>query len=242
MHEPERTDGMILKHLGLALTTSALVALGGLALAQDKTGQNVSKDAEVGDSVVEKVATAQKLYAQGNAAEDALLVAAAAKLALSVETKDADREVAQAAIEGADTAETGEGVDAPVTAEAMLARAKELAAGDDAMLAMIDDIEAEGGRGRIGGPTRTLSRLPAGFYDTWQVPYYGGQLAELAVNGDGDADLDLVVSDENGNTICYDNSYSDQLYCSWTPLWDGYFVVTVKNMGNIRNSYYLLTN
>ena len=233
---------MNLKQLGLVLTTSALVALGGTAMAQDKSGQNVSKDAEVGDTVVETLATAQKLYAEGDADEDALLVAAAAKMMMSVETKDVDREVKQAPIEGADTTEEGEGVDGPVSAEVMLARAKELAASDDAMLAMIGDIEAEGGRGRIGGPTRTLSRLPAGYYDNWEVPYYGGALAELAVNGDGDADLDLTVADENGNTICYDNSYSDQLYCSWTPLWDGYFYVTVTNVGNIRNSYYLLTN
>jgi hypothetical protein len=232
---------MNIKQLGLVLTTSALVALGGTAMAQDKSGQNVSKDTAKGEPVVETLATAQKLYQEGNAADDALLVAAAAKLMMSVETKDTERQVTQAAIEGAATNEE-EGADAPVGADAMLARAKELATGDDAMLAMIDDIEAEGGRGRIGGPTRTLSRLPAGYYDTWEIPYYGGSMAELAVNGDGDADLDLIVSDENGNTICYDTSYSDQLYCSWTPLWDGYFVVTVKNMGGIRNSYYLLTN
>jgi hypothetical protein len=233
---------MKLKHLGLALTTSALVALGGLAMAQDKTGQNVSKEASDAASVVETMATAQKLYQAGAAADDALLVAAAGKMMLAVEVKDVEREHEQAAIEGADTAEDGEGSDAPVSAEAMLAKAKELAAGDDAMLAMIADIEAEGGRGRIGGPSRTLSRLPAGYYDTYQIPYYGGTLAELMINGDGDADLDLLVTDENGNTICYDTSYSDQLYCSWTPAWDGYFVVTVKNMGRIRNSYYILTN
>jgi hypothetical protein len=225
----------------LALATSAIVAVATVALAQDKSGTNVAKG-EAGTPVIKSIEMAQDLYDSGEASGDALLVAAAAKLMLSVDAKDVEREVKQTPTEGADTAETGEGVDAPVSAEDMLAKAKELAAGDEAMLAMIGDIEAEGGRGRIGGASRTLSRLPAGYNDYYEIPYYGNSFAELAVAGDGDADLDLLVTDENGNTICYDNSYSDQLYCSWTPLWDGYFYVTVSNMGNVRNSYYLLTN
>lgn len=233
---------MIFKQVTLALTTTALVALGGMAIAQDKTGENIAKDAAAGDSVLDTIATAQKVYQKGAAAGDALLVAAAGKMMMSVDAKDEERKVEQAAIEGADTTEEGEGADVPVSAEDMLAEAKELASGDDAMLAMIEDIEAEGGRGRIGGPIRSLSRLPAGYYDTYQIPYYGGVFAELAIVGDGDADLDLLVTDEGGNTICYDTSYSDKLYCSWTPRWDGYFIVQVKNMGRIRNSYYLLTN
>jgi len=74
------------------------------------------------------------------------------------------------------------------------------------------------------------------------VPFYGGREAEIAILGDGDADLDLLVTDENGNTICLDRSYSDRLYCSFTPAWNGNFLVVVKNMGRIRNSYYILTN
>ena len=54
--------------------------------------------------------------------------------------------------------------------------------------------------------------------------------------------LDVAVTDENGNVICYDVSWSDKLYCDWTPAWDGYFYVTVQNMGGSRNSYYLMTN
>jgi hypothetical protein len=132
--------------------------------------------------------------------------------------------------------------DAPVTAEAMFAKAKELAADDDAVLGLIDDAMAEGSRGRIGGAVEWLSRLPAGQTDVWEIPYYGNSYAEIAVVGDGDANLDVAVTDENGNVICYDVSWSDKLYCDWTPAWDGYFYVTVQNMGGSRNSYYLLTN
>ncbi|MCX7288679.1 MAG: hypothetical protein NTW20_14295 [Rhodobacterales bacterium] len=132
--------------------------------------------------------------------------------------------------------------DAPVTADAMFAKAKDLAAGDDAMLGLIEDAMAEGSRGRIGGAVQWLSRLPSGMTDVWEVPFYGNSYAEVAVVGDGDANLDVAITDENGNVICYDVSWSDKLYCDWTPAWDGYFYVTVQNMGGSRNSYYLMTN
>ncbi len=140
------------------------------------------------------------------------------------------------------TSEEEGAADAPITAAVMFAKAKELAAGDDAMLGLIDDAMTESSRGRVGGAVEWLSRLPAGQTDVWEVPYYGNSYAEVAVVGDGDANLDVAVTDENGNVICYDVSWSDKLYCDWTPAWDGYFYVTVQNLGGSRNSYYLLTN
>jgi hypothetical protein len=132
--------------------------------------------------------------------------------------------------------------DAPVTADAMFAKAKELAADDEIILGLIEDAMTETSRGRIGGSVEWLSRLPAGQTDVWEVPFYGNSYAEVAVVGDGDANLDVAITDENGNVICYDVSWSDKLYCDWTPSWDGYFYVTVQNMGGSRNSYYLMTN
>jgi hypothetical protein len=132
--------------------------------------------------------------------------------------------------------------EAPVTADAMFAKAKELAGDDEALQGLIDDAMAEGSRGRIGGSVEWLSRLPSGQTDVWEIPFYGNSYAEVAVVGDGDANLDIAITDENGNVICYDVSWSDQVYCDWTPAWDGYFYVTVQNMGGSRNSYYLMTN
>ena len=132
--------------------------------------------------------------------------------------------------------------DAPPSADAMFAKAKELAADDEALLGLIADAEAEGSRGRIGGSVQWISRLPSGQTDVWEIPFYGNSYAEIAVVGDGDANLDVVVTDENGNVFCYDVSWSDSLYCDFTPSWDGYFYVTVENIGRVRNSYYLVTN
>lgn len=227
-----------------AITACAAIVLGSsAALAEDKSGSNVKQDAAGEQGPVGQLAMAQDLFAYGAASGNALAVVTAAQISMSVEVKDVEREVETKATEGAEEiAETGEGADAPVSPEAMLAKAKQMAAGDPTLTGLVEDIEAEGARGRMGGASRTLSRLRAGKTDVFRVPFKGGRLAELAIVGDGDADLDLLVTDDNGNTICRDVSYSDKLYCSWTPAWDGYFLVGVVNQGRIRNSYYILTN
>ena len=92
------------------------------------------------------------------------------------------RAVAKASFFSATSEDEG-AADAPVTADAMFAKAKELAAGDDALLDVIEDAMAEGSRGRIGGAVGWLSRLPAGSTDVWEVPFYGNSYAEIAVVG-----------------------------------------------------------
>jgi hypothetical protein len=156
-------------------------------------------------------------------------------------TDGTTRAVAKASFFNATSEEDG-AVDAPVSADAMFARSKELAAGDDALLAVIESAMAEGPRDRIGGAVSWPSRLAAGTTDVWEVPFYANFRAEIAVIGDGDANLDVVVTDETGNVFCRDVSWSDSLYCDFTPARVGYFYVTVENLGRARNSYHLMTN
>jgi hypothetical protein len=227
------------KSLLTALATTALVSLALPAFAENK-GPNVDTAAPAAPAGgASTMAMAQQLYVLGMESKDALNVLTAAKLAASVELKDVER---QKKTEGTEVAGQEDGTDAPVDAATMLASAKELAGEDEALVGLIEDAEAEGSRGRIGGASKTLSRLPAGQTDVWEVPFYGNSYAEVAVVGDGDANLDVLVTDENGNTICYDVSWSDKVYCDFTPAWNGYFYVTVQNNGSRRNSYYLLTN
>ena len=209
------------------------------ALAEDKK-QNVMVGASGTPGAVSQMELAQQLYAVGVANADALTVLTAAKLAAGVELKDTDRKKETKGDAPAEDAEGG--AEAPVDAAAMLAKAKELAGEDETLVGLVEDAEAEGSRGRIGGASSTLSRLPAGMTDVWEIPFYGESYAEIGVLGDGDSNLDVLVTDENGNTICYDVSWSDKVYCDFTPAWNGYFYVTVQNTGSVRNSYYLMTN
>ena len=226
------------KALCRLVATTALVALALPAMAEDKK-PNVNPQATGQKGGVATLAMAQDLYALGMANKDALTVLTAAKLAASVDVKDVEQ---KKKTEGTETAGQEDGKDAPVSAADMMASAKELAGEDETLQGLIEDAEAEGARGRIGGASETLSRLPAGQTDVWEVPFYGNSYAEVAVVGDGDANLDVLVTDENGNTICYDVSYSDKVYCDFVPAWNGYFYITVQNNGGSRNSYYLLTN
>lgn len=214
------------------------------AMSEDKTGQNVQPTtADTPETAVSKYALAQGLFAHAQASRNAVAALAAAQIMSGLDAKDVKRE--KETKDNPDMAgitEEGSGTDAPVGAEEMYAAAMDFAAGDATVMGLIEDAKAEGSRGRIGGASRTLSRLPAGKVDIFEVPFYGGRLAEIGIAGDGDANLDLLVTDENGNTICLDKTYSDQIYCSFTPAWDGYFVIAVANMGRKRNSYYILTN
>ncbi len=244
-------------NLGTAAADAAPGGAATMALAQDLYALGTAQ----GDAVTVLAAAKLAISVDTTAAEPAVLdpariafaegdqetlrkkaVPAAAPAAPAPMMNDSTpRSAAKATFFSAASDDDG-AAEAPVTAEAMFAKARELATNDDAVLGLIDDAMAEGARGRVGGSVEWLSRLPSGQTDVWEIPFYGNSYAEVAIVGDGDANLDVAVTDENGNVICYDVSWSDKLYCDWTPAWDGYFYVTVQNLGASRNSYHLLTN
>ncbi|MFZ1468613.1 MAG: hypothetical protein WAT09_06495 [Paracoccaceae bacterium] len=232
---------MQIKAISLCLATSALVTLGAPAFAQDTAGTNMTTEGTGQPGGAATLSMAHQLYEMGVASGDALTVLTAAKLAATVDLKDGAEIKKETTGEAAADDSEGAAED-PATAEMMFAMATELAADDEAMKAIISDAAAETSRGRIGGAVRWKSKLPKGQTDVWEVPFYGNSYAEVAVIGDGDANLDMIITDQNGNAICYDVSPSDQVYCDFVPAWDGYFYVTVQNVGRSRNSYYLLTN
>ncbi|SPH27572.1 hypothetical protein ASD8599_04038 [Ascidiaceihabitans donghaensis] len=232
------------RNLMFALMSATALTMAPMAVsAEDKSGENRAEvSASTESSPVAKAALAQDLFSHATATKNAVAALAAAQIMMSIDMTDVERDKETKDNESA-VAEGGtDASDAPADAMAMLAAAKEFAGGDPSVVGLIEDAEAEGARGRIGGASRTLSRLPGGKVDIFKVPFYGGRHAEIGIAGDGDSDLDLLVTDENGNTVCLDRSYSDVIYCEFTPRWDGYFVVAVANQGNVRNSYYILTN
>lgn len=218
---------------------AAAALLAGPAAAQDQTGTNIDKAGVGTKGGVATLALAQDLYALGLANKDALTVLTAATLAASVHVTTVER---TKTTKGTETAGQDEGTGTAVDAATMLATARDLAGEDEVLAGLIEDAEADGARGRFGGASATLSRLAAGQTDLWEIPFYGESYAEVAVLGDGDANLDVRVTDENGNIICHDVGWSDRVYCDFVPSWNGYFYVTVENAGSRRNSYTILTN
>ncbi len=129
--------------------------------------------------------------------------------------------------------------------DTILADAKDFADGNETLLGLLAQIEADNQgshRGAVNGPSRTYETVRAGDTDTYRVSFVADYLAEILVSGDGDTDLDLYVYDSNGNLIASDTDYTDDCYVRWVPLWTGNFIVKIVNRGRVYNRYVMLTN
>ena len=96
--------------------------------------------------------------------------------------------------------------------------------------------------GAVPGPKATRERVQARSTDFYAVTFRRGEIARVALSGDGDTDLDLYVFDESGNLIASDEDGSDDCYVSWVPRWTGSFTIKVVNRGYVANDYTILTN
>ena len=96
--------------------------------------------------------------------------------------------------------------------------------------------------GAVPGPKRTDERVQARSTDSYAVIFRQGEIARVALSGDGDTDLDLYVYDESGNLVASDDDELDDCYVSWAPRWTGRFTIKVVNRGYVANDYTILTN
>ena len=184
---------------------------------------------------------ALNLFDIGKARKDPQTVLTAARLMALVGMQDGGP-LTKETIGDATAEETAGAAAQPLTAAEMLAAARGFALQDDLLLTLIDAAEAETASKPVGGTIARLSHLSGGRTDRWEVPYFGNAPAELAIIGDGDANLDVTVEDASDQRICVDLSPSDRMFCDFVPAENGYVHVTVKNTGTAQNSYYLLTN
>ena len=128
----------------------------------------------------------------------------------------------------------------------LLAEAKGWAKGNEHVLALIAAQSAKpasgGTLGSTSGPIVHYDSVLAGRTDSYTLTFQGGEMARIAVVGDGDTDLDLYVFDEYGNEIGRDDDYTDHCLVQWAPRWTGRFTVKIANRGSVYNRYALLTN
>jgi hypothetical protein len=174
-----------------------------------------------------------RLFAAGVATEDPVLIIAAAKLRKSIAPVQGDR------------AATGgvEASDAPLTWEEMLAAATPLAEGDDVLLGLISDVEAEASKGVASGPVYNIGALDNGRDDTYPpIEFRGGEYAEVYVEAKSSTNLNLTVFDDRGRLVCSDTDVSHIAYCGWTPAEAGTFTLKIENKGPSAANYALMTN
>ncbi|MBA83774.1 hypothetical protein ACSSNL_14625 [Thalassobius sp. S69A] len=180
-----------------------------------------------------------QLFLSGVESEDPILIVAAAKLRKSLHFQQTDRApISAAEVPPEPPAET-----APLGWHAMLDVAAELAAGDDALLGIIDDIRAENTKGVATGQVYSITSIRAGGTDTYPpLPYTGGEYAEVYVEGQAATDLNLYVQDAKGRLVCSDTDISAIAYCGWRPATTEGFTIIVKNKGTAASPYSLITN
>lgn len=205
------------------------------AFAQDD-GPNIDPTAQAASGPVALVLLAHDLHALGLARGDALTILAAARLAAGVTLAPVDR----APTEGTPTgAAPGP---APVDAARMLADARALAGEDELLADLVDEAQAEATLAARATVSASRATLGPGESADWQVAFFGAVNAEVAVVGDGPANLDLTVTDEKGTLVCTGSGALPRAYCDVVPRWNGYFTLTVQNRADSPAAFTLLTN
>ena len=179
-----------------------------------------------------------QLYLTGLEQSDPVLVLAAAKLRKSLNFKQVARTPQQDGTPDTDTQATP-----PLDWQQMLDMAAQLAAGDDALLALIEDTRVENSKGVATGQVYSITSIRAGGTDTYPpLPYTGGDYAEVYVEGQANTDLNLYVHDAKGRLVCSDTDISAIAYCGWRPAQTEGFTIIVKNKGGAASPYSLITN
>lgn len=227
--------------LASLIALSALSALSSPLLAQ-AAGKGSNADAAKATATspavqaVETVRVADALARYGDAKKDPLALIEAAKM-----KKEAGEQPLTLTRKDKGEAGKKDSKLADYSPDALLARAKTLAAGRADLIALADDVAKSGARGAVGGPKSSRTVVKGGYTDQFTVKFEGGEPAAVAISGDGDSTLDLYVYDENGNRVCAAVGRGDDAICRWNPRWTGPFVIRVVNRG-IANEYVIRTN
>jgi hypothetical protein len=230
------------RRTGVAIAL-ALTAASGLAVAAAAgKGPNAGGKAAAASPTADAVATlamADDLAIYGIKQSDpvALIEAAKIKKAAPPQALEAKKQSEGKGTKGADKSS---GYD--LSADALLARAETMSAGNATLQGLINDAKSTKSRGAVRGPTVHADTVLAGNTDSYNISFRGGEQAAVLVSGDGDTDLDLYVTDENGNAICSDTDASDTMLCRWTPAWTGTFGIHIRNLGRVYNNYKLAVN
>lgn len=215
-----------------------------------KKGTNVEKGKKASGpqaQAVQLAALADQLATYGDKKKDAMALIMAAKIQSEVGVQPTKHERTSQPGKGADKGKGEKAGTAPQPRDnsvaGLVARAKQYAGDRKDLIALADDVAKAGARGVVTGPKGGSYTVEARAADIFSnAVFRGGEVAAVAIRGDGDTDLDLVVIDENGNVICRADGPTDREACEWYPRWTGPYRIEVRNLGSVWNRYRILTN
>lgn len=239
----------------LAAAMSTCLGISAFAQAPQAGGKqpNVSQEKGKEDGAAAGVALLNQAadlvhYARENESPIAML--AAVQIIERVHTREASQPTKPEAKQNAEHVKEGTKGQTPAATldpQKLLAEARAWAQQDPHLLALIDEESkhttgTSATLGQVGGPIVRFDRVLAGYTDTWRFTFRAGEIARVAVVGDGDTDLDLYVYDANGNLITKDDDPTDNCAVAFTPYWTSEFRIIVVNRGGVYNNYMLITN
>lgn len=96
--------------------------------------------------------------------------------------------------------------------------------------------------GRIPGPGIDTAVCQARGSVTYFDTFRGGEIARVAIVGDGDTDLDVFVYDMQGRLIVQGIGRTDREVVTWVPNGTQQYRIVVRNLGNVWNRFSLATN
>jgi hypothetical protein len=96
--------------------------------------------------------------------------------------------------------------------------------------------------GHVRGPQVGNARCEAYGSVTYHETFRGGEMAEFAIHGDGDTDLDLFVYDMDGRLIARVVGVTDRELVRWYVPQTATYRIEVNNIGNVWTRYGVGTN
>jgi hypothetical protein len=96
--------------------------------------------------------------------------------------------------------------------------------------------------GRIPGPGKDTIVCQAYGSVTYYATFRGGELASVAIVGDGFTDLDIFVYDMQGRLVAQGIGPTDIELVTWLPAQTQTYRIVVRNLGSTWNRCSMATN
>jgi hypothetical protein len=96
--------------------------------------------------------------------------------------------------------------------------------------------------GAVPIPKHDAATLDPFSYVSYDVYFYGNELAQVRVHSYGSTFLQVIVFDDRGNIVAQDNDKFGDALPSWIPPRMGCYTIKVINNAPLTNSFYISTN
>lgn len=189
---------------------------------------------------VARLVLAQEVYGKAMATGDAVMLVASIRLARGVTLRPSTGWTLTTSGEALAAQPDIRSAPPDPASDEVIAIAQALAGEDPSLQDLVYDLDAQLPHHRSTTAIAATSDLDPGQTHTWRMAFSGQVPAELGLIGDGDAPLSFTVTDEGGGIVCAHAPTEKPGLCRFTPTHNGFFTVTVRNLGVVRNSYRLI--